>query len=90
MKTIASTLHGNSYIGGDSWCWNSTFTEEEINTIQQWSLSGWVALANNVQRLANGIEQEGLGRFIYENIESKTTTAQLSSHIGALFYIAEI
>lgn len=50
----------------------------------------WVALANSVSKTPTGDEKDGIGRFIYEEIEADPTTAQLASQIAALFYNAGI
>ena len=47
--------------------------------------SDWVCLANDVQKLKNGTEKEGLGKFVFSKLGWSTTKAQLSSHIGAIF-----
>jgi len=83
-----NSLHfARKFKKGTRWYWEiGAFAEEEISMIQKYMEPvRWVALANNVQKLANGTEQEGLGRFIYENIEDNTKTAQLASQVAALF-----
>ncbi|WP_321429134.1 hypothetical protein [uncultured Methanolobus sp.] len=49
----------------------------------------WKYLANNVQKLGNGTEIEGLGSFLYR-INPDTSFAQLSSHLGAIFTNADV
>lgn len=52
-----------------------------------------VSLANNVEKLKKGLEKDGLGKFVFNNIESEITKAQSVSQIvailhkvGALYY----
>jgi hypothetical protein len=50
-----------------------------------------IHLANSVEKLKNGTEKEGLGKFIYHQLRpGNETFAQLASHLVALFYQAEI
>ncbi len=63
-----------------------TFTEEEIKKIQKFINHNKIPLANNVQKLKNGTEKEGLGKFLYEKLNKNTTQAQLASHISTIFY----
>lgn len=44
-----------------------------------------VALANSVEKLGNGTEKDGLGKFIYDNIKAETSLAQVSSQIASIF-----
>lgn len=52
--------------------------------------SGWMDLANNVEKLRNGTEKEGFGWFLYNILKWTVEEAQLSSHLGALFVNAGI
>lgn len=63
-----------------------TFTEKEIKNIQQFINGSKIPLANNVQKIKDGTEKEGLGKFLYENLNKNTTQAQLASHISTIFY----
>ncbi|MDO9536127.1 MAG: hypothetical protein Q7J85_12550 [Bacillota bacterium] len=45
----------------------------------------WRALANNVVKLRLKKEEDGLGRFLYENLRMNETGSQLASHLGAIF-----
>jgi len=69
---------------------SSIFTEKEIDKIQEFINGNKIPLANNVQKLQNGTEKEGLGKFLYENLDKNTTEAQLASHISAIFYYSGI
>jgi hypothetical protein len=60
-------------------------TKEELQKIHEYMKSDWICLANNVQKLKNGTEKEGLGKFVFSKLGWSTTKAQLSSHIGAIF-----
>ena len=53
------------------------------------SNGSWKYLANNVQKLYNGTEMEGLGSFLYR-INQNTSFAQLSSHLSAIFTKANV
>ncbi|RLA73625.1 MAG: hypothetical protein DRG30_06035 [Epsilonproteobacteria bacterium] len=66
------------------------FTEKEIENIQQFINGNKIPLANNVEKIKDGTEKEGLGRFLYEQLNKNTTQAQLASHISAIFYYAGI
>lgn len=67
-------------------------TEDELEKIDNFvtSKKDWVDLANNVEKLAKGIEKDGIGKFLYEELDKNPTEAQLSSHIAALFVKAKI
>ena len=67
-----------------------TFTEQEIQEIQKFINHNKIPLANNVQKLTNGTEKEGLGKFLYEKLNKNTTQAQLASHISTIFYYSGI
>lgn len=45
----------------------------------------WVHLANNVQRLNDNTEIEGIGWFLFKNLKWNQTDSQLASHIAAIF-----
>lgn len=45
-----------------------------------------IPLANNVEKLTNGTEKEGLGSFIYQNISKNTADAQAESHLASIMY----
>ncbi|WNQ09615.1 hypothetical protein MJA45_18510 [Paenibacillus aurantius] len=42
-------------------------------------------LANNVSKLGNGTEVEGIGKFILESLELTVAEAQLASQLAAIF-----
>lgn len=69
---------------------STTFSKSEIDAIQKYMGNQEVPLANNVQKLSNGTEQNGLGRFIYDDLDKNTTEAQLASHISAIFVASGI
>ena len=65
-------------------------TKSQLDKIHEYVLnkceSGqWTDLANNVQKLGNEEEKEGLGKFVYELFDKNVTYGQLASHIAALF-----
>ncbi|WP_209121150.1 hypothetical protein [Alkalihalobacillus sp. BA299] len=56
---------------------------EQINNYMK--QKDWVDLANSVDKLSNGTEKEGLGKFLYNDLGWKVIDAQLASHIGVIF-----
>ncbi|RCW24158.1 hypothetical protein [Marinilabilia salmonicolor] len=70
----------------------TTLAKNEVDRIERFvRIKGdWVDLANNVEKLGNGTEKEGIGSFIYKQLGRNTVEAQLSSHIGAIFVNAGI
>jgi hypothetical protein len=46
---------------------------------------GWVRLSNNVSKLKDGTEKEGLGKFLFDQLGWDTTESQLASQLAALF-----
>ena len=68
-----------------------TILENEINNLQKFLASKKMPLANNVQKLSKGIEKEGIGSFLYNELNwQNTTKAQLASHIASIFVNANI
>jgi len=49
----------------------------------------WKDLANNAPKLCVGTEKEGIGKFLYR-LRPDVPYAQLSSHLGAIFYFSEV
>ncbi|MGI6359092.1 MAG: hypothetical protein ACOX2K_10475 [Bacillota bacterium] len=45
----------------------------------------WVALANNVEKLNHGTEQQGIGKFIKEELGKSVLDAQGASQLAAIF-----
>ncbi|HZJ58537.1 MAG TPA: hypothetical protein VFD57_05650 [Clostridia bacterium] len=63
------------------------FSNEDIDSIINFiKEEGIVPLANNVVKLSNGTEKEGIGRFIYQNISNDTTNAQTASQLASILY----
>lgn len=63
------------------------FSNEDIDKIINYiKEKGIVPLANNVEKLSNGTEKEGIGSFIYQNISSDTTNAQAASQLASILY----
>ncbi|SES95254.1 Glycosyltransferase involved in cell wall bisynthesis [Methanococcoides vulcani] len=50
----------------------------------------WKGLSNNVEKLRNGTEKEGIGKFLYNELHWINKEAQLSSHIGSIFHQAGV
>jgi len=48
------------------------------------SLNGWVPLANNVEKLKNREEKQGVGWFLYEHLGWSIMDSQLASHLGVI------
>lgn len=62
-----------------------------LNRLDECMTDGkWKDLANNVQKLANGKEKPGVGKFLYDELGWNTTDAQLSSHLGVIFYRSKV
>lgn len=49
----------------------------------------WKDLANDASKLYMGTEKDGIGKFLYR-LRPEVPYAQLSSHLGAIFYISEV
>lgn len=61
-------------------------TSQDIDALQEYLKGGdWFALSNNVEKLHQGAENEGIGWFLFNFCDYDPTQAQLSSHLGALF-----
>ena len=54
------------------------------------SAQAWFPLANNVVKLKNDTEVDGIGRYLYKREGFSLTEAQLASHIAALFCRANL
>ena len=68
-----------------------TISKSEINSIHSYLNNGNAPLANNVHKLANGTEKEGIGKFLYEQLDWKSTTkCQLASQLASIFFYAGI
>lgn len=70
----------------------NTFSEEQLDQLNAFVIErGWTPLANNVQKLHEGTEQEGLGWFIWERLGTRDgTTAQTSSQVSSIFVKAGV
>ncbi len=64
----------------------STFKVDELNDLDTYmKRNQWVDLANNVEKLKNGTEKDGIGKFLFEDLNKNTTEAQLASQLAAVF-----
>lgn len=64
---------------------------DDLNRLNEYMGDGnWKDLANNVEKLANGKEKEGIGKFLYKKLKWSTTDAQLSGHLGVIFYLSGV
>ncbi len=53
------------------------------------STDRWVPLANNVQKLTDRTEKEGIGKFMYEKFGWPVIDCQLAGHLGVIFFLAK-
>ena len=61
------------------------FSNEVIGKIINYvKKSGKVRLSNNVEKLSNGTEVEGLGKFVFDKIKKDTSYAQAMSQFAAI------
>ncbi|NPE29572.1 glycosyltransferase family 4 protein [Methanococcoides sp. SA1] len=66
-------------------------TKDELRKLDDYMAEGqWKTLSNNVSKLRNGTEKEGIGKFLYNDLHWTNTEAQLSSYIGSIFYRAGV
>lgn len=64
-------------------------SREEIERLNKFMVKNqWFHLANNVEKLKNGNEKEGIGRFLYERLKWSTTDCQLAGHLGVIFSLS--
>jgi hypothetical protein len=67
------------------------FSVEEIQAIAIYvEQNGWTDLANNISKLGNGTEKEGIGKFLYNDLNCDITKCQASSQLSAIFTHAGI
>jgi hypothetical protein len=66
-------------------------TKAELSSLDTYlNENEWVHLANNVEKLQNGIEKDGIGKFFYTELGWSEVDSQLASHFGTLFYRAGV
>lgn len=71
--------------------YQNIFLNSEIDKIIEYiSKNDEVPLANNVEKVVNGEEKEGIGKYIYDNISKDTSAQQCSSQLVAIFYDTNI
>lgn len=64
-------------------------SEEESEKIDDFIKSTeWINLANNIEKLNNGTEKDGLGKFLHEVLNWQIADAQLASQLGAIFTLS--
>ena len=62
-------------------------TAHELDQLDDYMKDGiWKYIANNVEKLSLGTEKSGIGVFLYDNLNWSGTEAQLSGHLGVIFY----
>ncbi|BCZ45838.1 hypothetical protein psyc5s11_19050 [Clostridium gelidum] len=50
----------------------------------------WVDLANNIEKINNGSEKDGLGKYLFQSLGWKVGDAQLASHLGVIFTLSGV
>ena len=66
-------------------------TGHELDQLDDYMKDGnWKHIANNVKKLAHGTEKAGIGFFLYDQLNWSGTDAQLSGHLGVIFYKAGV
>lgn len=66
-------------------------TRKELDIVDAYvSQAEWVDLANNVEKLSNGTEKDGIDKFLCESLGWKVGDAQLASQLGAIFSLAGV
>lgn len=66
-------------------------TAFELGQLDDYMKDGnWKSIANNVDKLAKGTEKVGIGVFLYNKLNWSGTDAQLSGHLGVIFYKAGV
>lgn len=63
--------------------WKNEDIDKLVNYI---SAFDEVLLSNNVEKVVNGTADDGIGKFIYDNIKQCTFFQQSSSQLVAIFY----
>jgi len=62
------------------------FKKEQLDRLNNYvSGDSYTNLANNVEKLAGGVEKEGIGKFLFEKFHWSTTDCQVSGHIAVIF-----
>lgn len=63
--------------------------KEELQKIDNY-MNGkeWVDLANNIEKIGNGTEKDGLGKYLFQSLGWKAGDAQLASHLGVIFTLS--
>ncbi len=84
--TIIKEFNANDN-SGKEYC----IQEKEIKQLQQFIFNRKLPLANNVEELNNGTEEEGFGTFLYDDLNWKNATkAQLSSQLASIFIHSDV
>lgn len=61
------------------------FSINELEQVIQFTIrNGKISLANNVEKIHNGIEKKGLGSFIYKQFDKDVIKAQAASQLAAI------
>ena len=64
----------------------TTIPREELDRLDQYMSEGeWKGLANNVEKLHNGTEVPGIGRFLHDELTWPVADALLASHLAVIF-----
>lgn len=62
-----------------------TILRNELERINNYVAQGWCHLANNVKKLRDGNERDGIGSFLYDTLGWNETDSQLASQLASLF-----
>lgn len=64
----------------------TNFSNVDLNQLKKYLSNKEVTcLGNNVIKLKQGLEKEGLGKFVYENLHKSIRDAQAVSQLAAIF-----
>lgn len=69
----------------------SIITAQELEKLNDYMRNNdWVDLANNVERLVDGTEKDGIGKFLYEKMGWDVVDAQLASQLSAILSLTGV
>lgn len=67
------------------------FFNNELDILMSYiKKNGRVSLANNVTKIQDGTEKDGIGNFIYTNISNNMSKAQAASQLVSIFYNTKV
>jgi hypothetical protein len=66
-----------------------TISREDLEEVDEMMKHNqWVNLSNNVEKLKNSTEKNGLGKFLYEVLNWQVANAQLASQLAVIFSLS--